>query len=547
MSSSSSPPPPEQGNPGSLPPCTVEEVNAHLAALPQQKRERVTNLLRDVGEGDFWTKTRYVQVIRMVAMKDVHNVKQMDTAATLGVSNGLVTRYKQYFEEHPDEEIRPPPGRQSELSDVSPELENFIAAETGADRAVTMSVVMAFLTDRITTPLTRGTVWRFMDRHGYAYKSAVATDAHRVTVTRNDITTFYTRTLPEAVNGTHPSLVFNVDEMGAEMFADRKRVFVFVPAQDVQRAGPLTVGVSRTTRRCTLVGCISADGTTLLPTIITKTVTISSEVFAEGGYTPDTLKICSTDNSFINNDVFGEWLCDVLLPEIERRRAPLHQKLGDYNNRAVLILDGCSCHTMEPFVELLRRHNVVMLFLVPHSSHMCQALDVGIFGGVKNLIRGDNKCVIKLNELDRAMAEQTEAETHNEEVPPERGRLLAEYVLRILRSFEQATVHDRVVSAFAQVGIRSKLLERRNPYSRVTYTDPSTARVVVSKFGVIPLPEEHQVDASPAWQLKIRDLNSNNQSELALAMRQELSSIWTELSERAQHGYVKRRTDQKGK
>ena len=177
------------------------------------------------------------------------------------------------------------------------------------------------------------------------------------------------------------------------------------------------MGVSHTTRRCTLVGRISADGTTLLPTIITKTVTISSEVFAEGGYTPDTLKICSTDNSFINNDVFGEWLCDVLLPEIERRRARLHEKLGDYNNRAVLILDGCSCHTMEPFVELLRRHNVVMLFLVPHSSHMCQALDVGIFGGVKNLIRGDTKYVIKLNELDRAMAEQTEAETHNEEVP----------------------------------------------------------------------------------------------------------------------------------
>ena len=104
-----------------------------------------------------------------------------------------------------------------------------------------------------------------------------------------------------------------------------------------------------------------------------------------------------------------------------------------------------------------------------------------------------------------------------------------------------------MVSAFAQVGIRSKLLERRNPYSRVTYTDPSTARVVVSKFGVIPLPDEHHVDASPAWQLKIRDLNSNNQSELALAMRHELAGIRAELSQRAQHGYVKRRTDKKGK
>ena len=73
-----------------------------------KKRERVTNLLRDDGEGDFWSKTRYVQVIRMLAMKDIHNVKQTDIAATLGVSNGLVTRYKQYYEEHPDEEAARP-------------------------------------------------------------------------------------------------------------------------------------------------------------------------------------------------------------------------------------------------------------------------------------------------------------------------------------------------------------------------------------------------------------------------------------------------------
>ena len=189
----------------------------------------MTRLLLEVGVEDFWTKTRYVQVIRALDVKDVHNVKQTDIAITLGVSNGLVTRYKQYSDEHPEEETRQRPGRPSQLCDVFQELENFIAAEIEADRAVTMSVVMAFVTDRITTPLTRGTVWRFMNRHGYAYKSAVPTDAPRLAVTLNDITTFYTQKLPKAVNGTHPSLVFNVDEMGAEMFADRKRVFAFGP------------------------------------------------------------------------------------------------------------------------------------------------------------------------------------------------------------------------------------------------------------------------------------------------------------------------------
>ena len=164
---------------------------------------------------------------------------------------------------------------------------------------------------------------------------------------------------------------------------------------------------------------------------------------------------------------------------------------------------------------------------------------MGIFWRVKNLIRGDTKYVIKLHELDRAMMEQTEAETERRAVPAEKGRMLAEYVLRILRSFEQATVHDNVVSAFEQVGIRSNLVDRRNINAKVAYTDPATARVVVAKFGVIPLPAEHQVDAGPNLQLKIQELNSNNQSELALAMRRELAGIRAELSQRARQGSVK--------
>ena len=248
-----------------------------------------------------------------------------------------------------------------------------------------MSVIMAFLAERIAGhAVTTKNVWTYLLRHGYAYQSAVATDAPRVRLEANDIIEFSTRTLREVVNGVHPSLVFNMDEMGAEMFADRKHVFVFVPAQDVPENHPLMVGVPRSTRRCTLVGCISPDGSRPRHAIITKTMTISSAVFTEGGFPSNRLKICHTQNSFINNDVFWEWLCDVLLPEIETRRAWLRERLGDYDNRAVLILDGLKCHTMEPFVELLRLHNVKIVVHVPHSSHMTQPLDVGILWDMKD-------------------------------------------------------------------------------------------------------------------------------------------------------------------
>ena len=163
------------------------------------------------------------------------------------------------------------------------------------------------------------------------------------------------------------------------MFADRKRVYVFVRRSRTTPNTRPTVGVPCSTRRCTLIGCICLDGTRLCPAVI-KTKTISSAVFAEGGYTSNRLKIYSTENSFVDN-VFGEWLCDVLLPEIEGRRAELRQRLGAFNERAVLIFDGLKVHTMEPFIELMRRHNVTTVVLVAHTSHMTQPLYVGIFGG----------------------------------------------------------------------------------------------------------------------------------------------------------------------
>ena len=146
------------------------------------------------------------------------------------------------------------------MTDVFPLLENFNKAETRAKRAVTMSVLMDFATDHIPThEITSEALYTYMKRHGYD-KWTDTTDAPRVQVEANDILNFYTRTLPDAVNGTHPSLVFNMDEMGAEMFPDRKRVYVFVRRSRTTPNTRPTVGVPRSMRRCTLIGCISLEG-----------------------------------------------------------------------------------------------------------------------------------------------------------------------------------------------------------------------------------------------------------------------------------------------
>ena len=214
----------------------------------------MTNAINQVGHDDFWEKPRFVQVLRLLGVKDVHDITQKEIAFVLAVSNALVTRLKQYFELFPDE-VCPPTGRPSELRVIFPELKAFIEAETREHRSVTKSVLMAYATDIMLTPLSVQTLAKYMERHHFAYASAVPTDKERVSVDGEKIAAFYIHDLPEAINGAHSSLVFNADEMGAEMFADRKRIFVYVPVNKVPKKGPLYVSVSRSTRRCTLLAC----------------------------------------------------------------------------------------------------------------------------------------------------------------------------------------------------------------------------------------------------------------------------------------------------
>ena len=250
----------------------------------------MTDAINEVGHDDFWEKPRFVQVLRLLGVMDQHSLMQKEIAFVLAVSNGLVTRLKQYFELH-HEEIRPPTGQPSELRDVFPQLKAFIKAEIREGRSVTKSVLMAYATDIMNTPLSVQALARHMERHHFAYVSAVPTKEDRVGLDPNKVASFYIHDLPETLTDTHPSLVFNADEMGAEMFADRKRVFVYVPEDKVPEKGPLFVGVPRSSRRITLLACISLDGTRVCPAIITRTTTINSTVFEKGGYDTKRLKV----------------------------------------------------------------------------------------------------------------------------------------------------------------------------------------------------------------------------------------------------------------
>ena len=129
----------------------------------------------------------------------------------------------------------------------------------------------------------------------------------------------------------------------------------------------------------------------------------------------------STTNSLITSDVFFQWLTDIFIPHVEATRETLRRRLGTFNERAVLILDGCSCHTNERFQQFLESKNITMMFLVPHSSHITQPLDLGVFGLVKRVMRDSTTYALNVEELNDALDDALEGVVPREAAPSDPG------------------------------------------------------------------------------------------------------------------------------
>jgi DDE superfamily endonuclease len=75
-----------------------------------------------------------------------------------------------------------------------------------------------------------------------------------------------------------------------------------------------------------------------------------------------------------------EWLGNIYHPFTEKRK-------GKYR---LLILDGHKSHSTLEFMSFCADHDIVLLYLPPHTSHLLQPLDVGCFGPLQ---RGYNTCL----------------------------------------------------------------------------------------------------------------------------------------------------------
>ena len=62
----------------------------------------------------------------------------------------------------------------------------------------------------------------------------------------------------------------------------------------------------------------------------------------------------------------------------------------------MLICDGHESHVSSKFVSFCIEHNIELVLLVPHSSHLTQPLDVAVFSPLKHAVSRELDRLLRL-------------------------------------------------------------------------------------------------------------------------------------------------------
>ncbi|KAK8086811.1 transposase [Apiospora phragmitis] len=132
--------------------------------------------------------------------------------------------------------------------------------------------------------------------------------------------------------------------------------------------------------RCwtTILECASAVGRAIPPLVIYKGKSVQEQWFPHELDEFRGWKFDTSNKGWTNDEIAVKWLEEVFIPET----AP-----NDPKDARLLILDGHGSHTTDDFMSLCYQNNIYLLFLPPHSSHVLQPLDIGVFAAMKTYYR----------------------------------------------------------------------------------------------------------------------------------------------------------------
>jgi hypothetical protein len=119
---------------------------------------------------------------------------------------------------------------------------------------------------------------------------------------------------------------------------------------------------------------VSSKGISIPPWIILKAGSQQAAWYQESALFNKGYAIARSQNGWTTDEIGLQWLKETFKP---------HSKLYSTGAKRLLILDGHSSHLSAEFDIFCKDNAIICLCMPPHTSHLLQPLDVGVFGPLK--------------------------------------------------------------------------------------------------------------------------------------------------------------------
>lgn len=172
----------------------------------------------------------------------------------------------------------------------------------------------------------------------------------------------------ETVNkyGIQDCDIYNFDETGFRIGIGHDQ---WIVTRDPRRRA--YVGSSNNRESLTIIEGVATDGFTIPPLYILTAKQLQERWTDE--IEKDAM-IATSDTGYNNDQISFQWI----------QHFHRSTKARTKGTHRLLLLDGFDSHCTFEFMDFCEKNNIIPFYLIPHTSHLLQPLDVGVFQAFKH-------------------------------------------------------------------------------------------------------------------------------------------------------------------
>ena len=171
-------------------------------------------------------------------------------------------------------------------------------------------------------------------------------------------------------HGIHEDDIWNFDETGFAMgLCSTSKV---ITAKERSERPRRVIQGNR--EWVTIIECVTSKGINIPPLIILKAKQHQAAWYQESALFNKGYAIARSQNGWTTDEIGLRWLKEIFEPQ---------SKCYATGAKRLLILDGHSSHLAAEFDAFCKENGIICLCMPPHTSHLLQPLDVGVFGPLK--------------------------------------------------------------------------------------------------------------------------------------------------------------------